>query len=105
MNAIEIKKCDAKIILYEKQQNEENTSDGTNEHSGVQDTIDQLEHNKQILNESTKQNLITRQEMKKKFFENYQRIKEIRASISEKIENQDIWDYLELFIKNNFLES
>jgi len=35
MNAIEIKKCDAKIILYEKQQNEENTSDGTNEHSGI----------------------------------------------------------------------
>lgn len=43
--------------------------------------------------------------MKNKVLKNYQRIKEIRASIAEKIENQDIKDFLELFIKNNFLES
>ncbi len=43
--------------------------------------------------------------MKKNFFEKYQKIKEIRSSINERIENQDTRDYLGLFIKNIFLES
>lgn len=43
--------------------------------------------------------------MKNNVLKNYQWIREIRSSIAQKIENQDIKDYLELFIKNNFLES
>jgi hypothetical protein len=43
--------------------------------------------------------------MKQELYENYQQIKTIRASIEFRIINQDVKDYLELVIKNNFLES
>jgi hypothetical protein len=43
--------------------------------------------------------------MKQELYENYQQIKIIRASIDNRIINQDVKDYLELVIKNNFLES
>ena len=43
--------------------------------------------------------------MKQELYENYQQIKTIRASINSRIINQDIRDFLELVIKNNFLES
>jgi hypothetical protein len=43
--------------------------------------------------------------MKQELYENYQQIKAIRASIDQRIINQDVRDYLELIIKNNFLES
>lgn len=43
--------------------------------------------------------------MKLQLYENYQQIKQIRDSIESRIANQDIIDYLELVIKNNFLES
>jgi hypothetical protein len=43
--------------------------------------------------------------MKQELYENYQQIKTIRASIDSRIINQDIRDFLELVIKNNFLES
>lgn len=43
--------------------------------------------------------------MKQQLYENYQSIKSIRASIDQRIINSDVRDYLELIIKNNFLES
>lgn len=43
--------------------------------------------------------------MKQHLYENYQQIKLIRASIDDRIINQDVRDFLELVIKNNFLES
>ena len=43
--------------------------------------------------------------MKESLYQNYQQIRNIRDSIDERIENNDIKDYLELVIKNNFLES
>lgn len=43
--------------------------------------------------------------MKLELYESYQQIKEIRISIDSRIENIDNRDYLELVIKNNFLES
>lgn len=43
--------------------------------------------------------------MKQQLYENYQSIKQIRGSIDQRIINQDVKDYLELVIKNNFLES
>ena len=43
--------------------------------------------------------------MKLELYENYQQIKIIRASIDSRIQNQDVRDYVELVIKNNFLES
>ena len=58
-----------------------------------------------ILNESTKQNLLKRHSMKQNLYQNYQQIRNIRDSIDARIENEDIRDYLELVIKNNFLES
>ena len=43
--------------------------------------------------------------MKQTLYQNYQQIRGIRDSIEKRIENQDVRDYLELVIKNNFLES
>lgn len=43
--------------------------------------------------------------MKDELFESYQQIKAIRQTITERIKNEDIQNYLELIIKNNFLES
>lgn len=60
----------------------------------------------EILNESTKQNLLKRQSMKQNLYEYYQQIRKIKESIStDRIKLQDNKDYLELVIKNNFLES
>ena len=61
----------------------------------------------EILNESTKQNLIKRQSMKKDLYGYYTQIRNIRDSISnsDRIKLQDNRDYLELVVKNNFLES
>jgi hypothetical protein len=69
MNTIEIRKCDAKIILLKKQISEESKADRDSTHT--QQIIDQLEQHKEILDESTKQNLHKRHEMKQKFFQNY----------------------------------
>ena len=38
-------------------------------------------------------------------YENYQDIRNIKDSIVKRILNEDIRDFLELVIKNNFLES
>lgn len=38
-------------------------------------------------------------------YENYQDIRNIKDSIVKRIQNEDIRDFLELVIKNNFLES
>jgi len=43
--------------------------------------------------------------MKESLYQNYQQIRNIRDSIENRIENDDAKDYLELVIKNNFLES
>jgi hypothetical protein len=43
--------------------------------------------------------------MKENLYECYQKIRAIRESIEGRIKNEDIRDYLESVIKNNFLES
>ena len=43
--------------------------------------------------------------MKEDLYLGYQQIRNIRESIDSRIQNNDIKDYLELVIKNNFLES
>ena len=43
--------------------------------------------------------------MKKELIESYELIKKIRQEIPNKIKHQDIREYLELVIKNNFLEA
>lgn len=43
--------------------------------------------------------------MKENFYEYYQKIIVIRESIETRIKNEDVKDYLELVIQNNFLES
>ena len=78
----------------------------------LQKEIEQMSENKNkqteqilILNESTKQNLVKRQTMKDNLSENYQDIRKIKDPIEQRIQNEDIRDFLELVIKNNFLES
>lgn len=82
-----------------------NSLDEAAEIAQINKHIQQQQEQIEILNESTKQNLIKRQSMKQELYENYQQIKTIRASIDSRIINQDIRDFLELVIKNNFLES
>jgi hypothetical protein len=43
--------------------------------------------------------------MKEDLFEYYQRVRVIRESIDNRIKNEDVQEYLEQVIKNNFLES
>lgn len=43
--------------------------------------------------------------MKENLYEYYQKVRVIRESIDTRIKNDDVQDYLELVIKNNFLES
>ena len=43
--------------------------------------------------------------MKENLYEYYQKVRVIRESIDARIKNDDVQDYLELVIKNNFLES
>ena len=126
LNAMEIRKREAKCFLITKQLEEldefiRQVDDKENEQAAEDEEIDtdavttertelegQMSVQKEqilILNESTKQNLMKRQSMKEQMYENYQSIRQIRENIGQKIENDDVRDYLELVIKNNFLES
>lgn len=76
------------------------------QHTTLNKQIHQHRVQVEILNESTKQNLLKRQSMKQNLYEYYQQIRKIKESIStDRIKLQDNKDYLELVIKNNFLES
>ena len=120
---MEIRKREAKVFLTTKQiEDLEETIEemnNNNETEGEYGSIESLQNdiltmteNKKkqqeqilILNESTKQNLVKRQTMKDNLYENYQDIRKIKDSIEQRITNEDIRDFLELVIKNNFLES
>ena len=108
MNAIEISKREAKILLLKKQIDEhkgkENTQEDFDEES-FNNHIEQHSNQIEILSESTKQNLLKRQSMKEQLFENYNKITNIRSSIHERIESNDVKEYLLLVIKTQFLES
>lgn len=55
---------------------------------------------------STQANLLKRQSMKSDLYEYYTKIRAIRESIlTDRIKLPDNKDFLELVIKNNFLES
>lgn len=108
MNAIEISKREAKILLlrnqieeYQDKENNEQEVDISAYEQHIQQHSTQIE----ILSESTKQNLIKRQSMKEQLFENYNKITQIRSSIHERIESDDVKEYLLLVIKCQFLES
>ena len=117
---MEIRKREAKAFLMSKQiEDIEETLEGAGKENEYQVNIAQLEEEMQqlslsikqqqeqilILNESTKQNLVTRHSMKETLYSNHQQIRNIRDSIESRISNHDVKDYLELVIKNNFLES
>ena len=120
---MEIRKREAKVFLTTKQiedleetieeMNNNNETEGEyGSIESLQNDIQTMTENKKkqqeqilILNESTKQNLVKRQTMKDNLYENYQDIRKIKDSIEQRITNEDIRDFLELVIKNNFLES
>ncbi len=92
LNALEIKKREAKVFLLEKQiedieetrhgskENVQANADGTqgNDVSFIRRHIGQHQEQIQILSESTKQNLLKRHSMKNQLYEDYQQIKQIR---------------------------
>jgi len=58
------------------------------------------------LNESTRQNLLKRHDMRQQLYEYYSEIRQIRDSIqTDRIMMADNKDFLALVIKNNYLES
>lgn len=95
-NTLEIRKREAKMIFIMKQVEEiedvlmskENNTDAEQRHQ-YQDQANTLSkqivaHRQQIeiLNESTKQNLLKRQSMKQNLYEYYQQIRKIKESIN-----------------------
>ena len=58
------------------------------------------------MNESTRQNLLKRHDMRQQLYEYYSEIRQIRDSIqTDRIMMADNKDFLALVIKNNYLES
>ena len=126
-NTLEIRKREAKMVFIIKQieeideiLNTNDSEDAITESTASMPQLNQLreqknlmtkqvtQHRQQIdiLNESTKANMEKRQSMKQNLYEHYQQIKNIRDSIStDRIKLQDNKDFLELVVKNNFLES
>mmetsp|Transcript_219 Transcript_219/g.399 ORF Transcript_219/g.399 Transcript_219/m.399 type:complete len:381 (+) Transcript_219:972-2114(+) len=122
INAMEIRKREAKVFLLTKQiEDIDETLQGSSKENleASVPSLEQMEQEKTtlersirqqqeqilILNQSTEQNLVKRHSMKENLYQNYQQIRNIRDSIEARIENDDAKDYLELVIKNNFLES
>jgi len=118
-NTLEIRKREAKVIFMLKQaveieevlQRKENNSDNYAEQireqfDSIQKQITQHRNQIEILNESTKQNLLKRHDMRQQLYEYYSQIRQIRDSIqTDRITMQDNKDFLALVIKNNYLES
>ena len=123
-NTLEIRKREAKVIFLLKQAEEieEVLTQKENDFAGAAggSSMDQIreqydlllkqvqQHRNQIeiLNESTKQNLLKRQQMRQQLYEYYSQIRQIRDSIqTDRITTQDNKDFLALVIKNNYLES
>lgn len=117
---MEIRKREAKVFLIGKQiEDIEETLEGSSkentgsiniksledEQVGLEKNIALQQEQILILNQSTKENLVKRHSMKQSLYQNYQQIRNIRDSIEARAENADTKDYLELVIKNNFLES
>lgn len=108
LNAIEISKREAKILLLRTQieefQDKENNTEEFDEEA-LNKHIEQHTNQINILSESTRQNLIKRQTMKEQLFENYNKITKIRSSIHNRVESNEVKEYLLLLIKCQFLES
>ena len=115
-NTLEIRKREAKIIVLKQQIKENETETKTENKENVEvfkknmkqleKQIGQHRHNIGILEESTRVNLQKRNSMKQNLYEYYQQISKIRDSIgTDRIQMQDNKDFLELMVKNNFLES
>jgi antitoxin component YwqK of YwqJK toxin-antitoxin module len=102
MNAIEISKREAKILLLQNQAEEDQDKENQLEEQDIETLNKHIEqHHEQIeiLSESTKQNLIKRQSMKEQLFDNYNKITTIRSSIHDRIQSNDVKEYLLLIIK------
>jgi len=113
LNAIEIRKREAKMYLLDKQSNDyaerelqKDTGQSIDDESrnNLNRHMDLHKEQIRILTESTNENLIKRQIMKNQLAENYDNIKIVRNSIASRIRHEEVKEYLELVIKNNFLE-
>lgn len=107
MNAIEISKREAKVLILKKQLEENQDKENFTEEAKEDPLKNHIEqHNTQIeiLTEATKANLEKRQTMRIQQLENYNRITKIRSGIHNRIESDDVKEYLLLLIKCQFLE-
>ncbi|CAI2359195.1 unnamed protein product [Moneuplotes crassus] len=105
MNAIEISKREAKILLLQNQVEENENNEDDIDIEELKKHIEEHQEQIEILSESTKQNLIKRQSLKEQWVEGYNTIMKIRSSIHERIQSDDAKEYLLLVIKCQFLES
>ena len=79
--------------------------DDPQEIKNLKNQIDRQMSKIEILKENTKKNIEKRHSMKNDLLDSYEIVKKIRNEISIKIKVIDVREFLELFIKNNFLES
>mmetsp|Transcript_34843 Transcript_34843/g.34512 ORF Transcript_34843/g.34512 Transcript_34843/m.34512 type:complete len:100 (-) Transcript_34843:120-419(-) len=99
MNAIEISKREAKILLLQNQVEENENNEDDIDIEELKKHIEEHQEQIEILSESTKQNLIKRQSLKEQWVEGYNTIMKIRSSIHERIQSDDAKEYLLLVIK------
>jgi hypothetical protein len=67
--------------------------------------VAQHEEQVEILNESTRQNLLKRHDMRQQLYEYYSQIRQLRDRIQSELQLQESRDLLQLVVKNNYLES
>jgi len=95
----ELMKCSSSEV------DKEIKADDPQEIKNLKSQIDRQMSKIEILKENTKKNIEKRHSMKNDLLDSYEIVKKIRNEITIKIKVNEVREFLELFIKNNFLES
>jgi hypothetical protein len=104
LNALEIKRRQAEVLLWKKQEESSRAEYINRPQSAVPPHIRKQFKDIQLLKASTDKNNMRKELMLLQLQENMTRGKLIRASVDARIKFQDKRDFLELLIKNHILE-
>ena len=102
MNAIEINKREAKVVLLQNQVDdykEEEKEEDDMDLEGLKKHIEKHKKQVEILSESTKQNLVKRQSLREQWVEGYNQLMTIKSSIQDRFHSNDAKEYLLLVVK------
>ena len=104
LNALEIKRRQAEVLLWKKQEESSRAEYVNRPQSAVPPNIRKQFKDIQLLKASTDKNNMRKELMLLQLQENMTRGKLIRASVDTRVRFQDKRDFLELLIKNHILE-